>query len=73
MEVIDKVTPVKDERIKRNSQEWFGSEISEKLIIRDKVFKKSSMLHMGKEIIKKHDRIFKISIQKRKTNFFTIY
>ena len=40
MEVIDKVAPVKSKRIKRNSQEWFDSEISEKLIIRDKRFKK---------------------------------
>ena len=39
MEVIDKVAPVKFKRIKRNSQEWFDSEISEKLIIRDKLFK----------------------------------
>ena len=29
MEVIDKVTPVKNKRIKRNSQEWFDNEISE--------------------------------------------
>ena len=27
MEVIDKVAPVKNKIIKRNSQEWFGSEI----------------------------------------------
>ena len=39
-EVTDKVTPVKSNRIKGNSQEWFESEISEKLIIRDKLFKK---------------------------------
>ena len=31
-EVIDKVAPVKSKRIKRNYQEWFYSEISEKLI-----------------------------------------
>ena len=30
MEVTDKVAPVKSKRIKRNSQEWFDSEISEK-------------------------------------------
>ena len=40
IEVIDKVTPVKNKRIKRNSQEWFDSEISEKLIIRGKLLKK---------------------------------
>ena len=30
--VIDKVAPVKSKRIKRNYQQWFYSEISEKLI-----------------------------------------
>ena len=40
MEVIGKVEPVKIKRIKRNSQEWFDSEISKKLIIWDKLFKK---------------------------------
>ena len=40
MEVIDKVAPIKDQRIKRNSQESFDSEISENLTMRDKLFKK---------------------------------
>ena len=55
MEVIDKVAPVKSKRIKRNSQEWFDSEISEKLIIRDKLFKKykKTRLHVDKEIYKR--------------------
>ena len=37
MEIIDKVAPVENKKIKINSQEWFDSEISEKLIIRDKL------------------------------------
>ena len=36
MKVTDRVAAAKNKRIKRNSQEWFDSEISEKLIIRDK-------------------------------------
>ena len=40
MEVIGKVAPVRSKRIKTNFQERFGCEISEKLIIRDKLFKK---------------------------------
>ena len=53
-EVIDKVTPVKIKRIKRNSQEWFDSEISEKLIIL-KLFKKckETRLHVDKDIYKR--------------------
>ena len=54
MEVIDKVAPVKNKRIKRNSQEWFDTEISEKLIIWDNLFKKykRTRLHIDKEIYK---------------------
>ena len=54
MEVIDKVALVKSKRIKRNFQEWFDSEISEKLIIRDKFFKKykRTRLHVDKDIYK---------------------
>ena len=44
IEFIDKVAPVKNKRIKRNSQEWFDSEISEKIIIRDKLLKKYKKL-----------------------------
>ena len=44
MEITDKVAPVKSKRIKRNSQEWFDSEISEKIIIRDKLLKKYKKL-----------------------------
>ena len=41
MGVIDKVAHVKNKRIKKNSQEWFDSQISENLIIWDKLFKKN--------------------------------
>ena len=55
MEVIDKVAPVKNKRIKRNSQEWFDSDISEKLIILNKLFKKykKTSLHVDKETYKR--------------------
>ena len=48
------MAPVKNKRIKSNSQEWFGSEISEKLIIQDKLFEKyeRTRLHVDKEIYK---------------------
>ena len=55
MKVIDKVAPVKNKKIKRNSQEWFDSEISEKLTVWDKGFRKYSKtrLHVEKEIYKR--------------------
>ena len=71
MEVTDKVAPVKSKRIKRNSQEWFDSEISEKLIIRDKLFKKykKTRLHVDKEIYKRARYSVQNIIAKRKKNF----
>ena len=52
MKVIDKVAPAKTKRI--NSQEQFDGEISEKLIIRDKLFKKyqKSRIHENEYIYK---------------------
>ena len=72
MEVIDKVAPVKSKRIKRNSQEWFDSEISEKLIIRDKLFKKykKTRLHVDKEIYKRARYSVQNLIAKKKKQFF---
>ena len=70
MEVIDKVAPVKNKRIKRNSREWFDCELSAKVITWDKLFKKhkETRLHV-KRLIKEHDIVYKISLQKRKKNF----
>ena len=72
MEVIDKVAPVKNERIKRNFQEWFDSEISEKLIIRDKFFKKckKTRFHIDKEIYKRARYSVQNLIAKKKKEFF---
>ena len=54
MGVIDLVAPIKSRRIKQNSQEWFDGEVAEKIIVCDKLFKKSkkSKLHIDKEIYK---------------------
>ena len=71
MEVIDKVVPVRNKGVKRNSQEWFDSEISEKLIIRDKLFKKykKSRLHVDKEIYKRARYSVQNLIAKKKRIF----
>ena len=52
MEVIEKVVSVKNQKMKINSQELFDSKISEKLIIRDKLFQKykRSRIHVDKEM-----------------------
>ena len=40
MVAIDKVVPIKERRIKHNSQKWFDVEISEAIKNRDKLLKK---------------------------------
>ena len=52
MVAIDKVAPIKERRIKHNSQEWFDYEISEAIKNRDKLLKKfkKSRLHIDKEL-----------------------
>ena len=52
MSVIDKVAPVKERRVKQNSQEWFDGEIGNGIKNRDKLFKKfkKSKLHIDKDI-----------------------
>ena len=46
---------MKNKRIKRNSQEWFDTEISEKPLIRDKPYQKhrKTRLYVDKEIYKR--------------------
>ena len=39
MSVIHKVAPIKERRLKQNSQEWFGGKIAYEIKNRDKLFK----------------------------------
>ena len=52
MNVIDKVTPLKERRVKQNSQEWFDGEIADEIKNRDKSFRKfqKSKLQIDKDI-----------------------
>ena len=52
MNVIDKVTPMKERRVKENSQEWFDGEIVDEIKNCDRLFKKFkiSKLHIDKNI-----------------------
>ena len=52
MEVIDKVAPLKERRVKQNSQEWFDGEIADEIKNQDKLFKKfkKSKLQIDKDI-----------------------
>ena len=70
-EVTDKAAPVKSKRIKSNSQKRFDSEISEKLMIQDKLFKKykKTRLHVDKEIYKRAWYSEQNLIAKKKKDF----
>ena len=52
MSAIGKVTPIKEKRVKQNSQEWFDGEIANEIKKRDELFKKfkKSRLHIDKDI-----------------------
>ena len=52
MVAINKVAPIKERRIKHNSQEWFDDEIFEAIKNRDKLLKKikRSRLYIDKEL-----------------------
>ena len=60
--VIDKVAPSKQSRIKNNTQEWFDSEITEKIEIRDRLFKKfkKSKLHVDEKLFKESKKKLQI-------------
>ena len=52
MSLIDKVTSIKERRVKQNSQKWFDGENADEIKNRDKLFKKfkKSKLHIDKDI-----------------------
>ena len=72
MSVIDKVAPIKERRIKQNSQERFDGEIADEIKSRDKLFKKfeKSKLHINKDIyIAARYKVKKMIFDKKKSSF----
>ena len=72
MVAIDKVAPIKERRIKHNSQEWFDGEISEAIKNRDKLLKKfkKSRLHIAKELYNAaRYKVHKLIFNKKKDYF----
>ena len=72
MVTIDKVAPIKERRIKHNSQEWFDGEISEAIKNRDKLLKKfkKSRLHIDKELYNAaRFKVHKLIFNKKKDYF----
>ena len=72
MAAINKVAPIKERRIKHNSQEWFDGEISEAIKNRDKLLKKikRSRLHIDKELYNAAQcKVHKMTFNKKKDYF----
>ena len=72
MVAIDKVSPIKERKIKHNSQEWFDGDISEAIKNGDKLLKKckKSRLHIGKELYNAaRYKIHKLIFNKKKYYF----
>ena len=70
--VINKIAPIKTIRAKNHTEEWFDGEVSENILIRDKLFKKykKSRLHVDKEIFNAARNKVQNLITKKKRMFF---
>ena len=74
MSVTEKVTPIKERRVKQNSQEWFDGEIADEIKNRDKLFKKfkKSKLYIHKDIYNAVRYKVRKMIFNKKTSFFQV-
>ena len=68
--VIDEIEPLKEIRVKNNSQDWFDAEINEEIERRDKSFAKfkKSRLHRDNENYRKSTQQSSTYDQKQKEN-----
>ena len=69
--VIDEIAPIKEIRVKNNSQDWFDAEINEEIERRDKSLAKfkKSRLHSDNESYKKARNKVQRMIKNKKKNF----
>ena len=71
-DTIDNVAPIKEIRIKNNTQEWFDNEIAEAIKIREKYFKKFKKSNLQIDYnfyIEAKYNTQKLIKQKKKKNF----
>ena len=66
------MAPMKQAKIKNNTQEWFDEEVADKINIREKYFKKfkKSKLHVDEDIFKESQKDVRNIIKKKKKDFF---
>ena len=70
--VINSIAPMKQRKMKNNSQEWYDGEVAEKIAIRDKLFKKfkKSKLNVDKDLFKEARNNVESLIKNKKKTFF---
>ena len=69
--VIDEIAPIKEIRVKNNSQDWFDAEINEEIERRDKSLAKFKKfrIHSDNESYKKARNKVQCMIKNKKKNF----
>ena len=72
LSVINALAPLKETRIKTNSQDWFDNEVSEKINLRNKLLKKfkASKLSTDEKLFKKTRQEVHNLIKNKKRNFY---
>ena len=70
-EIVNKIAPMKDIRVKSNSKPWFDSDIREDIRVRDKLKKRflKTKLHVDHERFKEQRNFVQQKIKNKKTNF----
>ena len=70
-DIVNKILPIKDIRIKGNTKPWFDNSIIDAIRVRDKLKEKflKSKVHVDYERFREHRILVKKKIKKKKTNF----
>ena len=68
---LDNIAPIKELRVKNNTQDWFDNEVNEAIKIRDKMFKKfkKSNLHIDYDIYLEAKHNVKNLVKQKKASF----
>ena len=72
LNIIDKIAPYKDLRIRNNTQDWFDEEIAEAINVREKRLKhfKSTKLNIDEELYEETKYLVLKSIKEKKIRFY---
>ena len=71
-DTLDNIAPIKEIRVKNNTQDWFDNEVNEAIKIRDKFFKKfkKSYLHIHYDLYIEAKYNVKSLVKQKKSEFY---